>query len=95
MFPPKLHGYYQISLLVKERISRHLFDRNYTCSRQISGKTKTRRIIIMELRKYLMAGGLASVLVLGACSGGGSSEEESSEESTEEGSSTEEESSEE
>lgn len=33
----------------------------------------------MELRKYLMAGGFASVLVLGAC-GGDSAEEDTMEE---------------
>ncbi|MEZ2459268.1 hypothetical protein ACBR55_11870 [Salinicoccus roseus] len=35
----------------------------------------------MELRKYLMAGGFASVLVLGAC-GGDSAEEDTMEEDT-------------
>ena len=35
----------------------------------------------MELRKYLMAGGLASVLVLGAC-GGDTAEEDTTEEET-------------
>ncbi len=35
----------------------------------------------MELRKYLMAGGFASVLVLGAC-GGDSAEEDTMEEET-------------
>ncbi len=30
----------------------------------------------MELKKYLLAGGLASVMVLGACGGGGETEED-------------------
>ena len=33
----------------------------------------------MTLRKYLLAGGLSTVLVLGACGGDGGSEEETSE----------------
>lgn len=40
----------------------------------------------MELKKYLMAGGLASVLVLGACGGGGDTgEEDTSEDTSEDG----------
>ncbi|MFC3418474.1 DUF5067 domain-containing protein [Salinicoccus hispanicus] len=54
----------------------------------------------MSLRKYLLAGGLSSALLLGACNGNGDSEEESTdeettEEETVEGESTEEETTEE
>lgn len=44
----------------------------------------------MDLKKYLMAGGLSLVLVLGACGGGEDSAEESEEPATEEETTTEE-----
>ncbi|GAB3061715.1 DUF5067 domain-containing protein [Salinicoccus sesuvii] len=49
----------------------------------------------MSLRKYLLAGGLSTVLLLGACNENGDSEEESTEEETVEGEDSEEASTEE